>query len=118
MTKEAEDTLYGAAMMLADAKEKKAAAEEAVKRYEKTIKEVMARESVVSATVQDFTLEIVKVAGSRTVDTAKLKKDGLFEQYSKEKAGYEQVKITNPNNEFLCGLEERRKKHIEEGKKQ
>ena len=117
MTKESEDKFYAAAVMLAAAKEKKAEAEEAIKGAEKVLKDVMAAENVISATVQDYTVEIVKVGSTKVVDTAKLKKDGLFDQYSKDRAGFEQVKITNPNNEFLAGLEERRKKHIEESKK-
>lgn len=118
MTKEAEDKIKYYAECLADWKEKKAEAEERIKGCEKALKETLAAENIVSATAGDWTVELVKVAATKVVDTAKLKKDGLFEQYSKDRAAYEQVKVTNPNNEFLTGLEERRKKHIEDGKKQ
>lgn len=118
MTKESEDLFYGAAVLLAASKEKKAEAEEGIKKAEAVLKDLMSKENLITATVQNYTVEIVKVAPTKVVDTAKLKAAGLFEKYSKDKAGYQSVKITNPENEFLCGLNNRRQKHIEDGKKQ
>ena len=119
MTKEAEETLAICAKALAIAKFEKAKAEEAIKNAEKTIKDTMAADnSSIYQCTNGYTLEIRRTAPTKVVDTAKLKEDGLFEKYSKDRAGFEQVGISNPDDEFLCGLNDRRKKHIEDGKKQ
>lgn len=118
MTKEAEDLCAKCAEDLAKAKKAKAEAEEKIKICEKDLKDVFAAEDILTKTFDNgYTVEIQKVAGSMMVDTAKLKAAGLFDQYSKPKAGSTQVRISNPNDEFLCGLNERRQKHIDESKK-
>ena len=117
MTKEAEMNLAETAKNLADAKRRKAEAEEAIKVCEKAFKDAFEAESIMAHTFGNgYTVEIQKIAGSMMVDTAKLKAAGLFDQYSKQKAGSTQVRISNPDDEFLCGLNERRAKHIEESK--
>ena len=118
MTKEAEDLCAKCAEDLAKAKKAKAEAEEKIKICEKDLKDVFAAEAILTKTFDNgYTVEIQKVAGSMMVDTAKLKAAGLFDQYSKPKAGSTQVRISNPDDEFLCGLNERRQKHIDESKK-
>lgn len=116
MTKEAEDEIKLMAEGLADAKQRKAEAEEVIKNAEKFLKKTMADEKLDSVVVGDWTVTIIKTDTAKIVDTDKLKKDGLFEKYSKDRAGSTQVRLANPNNKFLCDLEERRKKHIEDGK--
>lgn len=118
MTKEAEDLCAKCAEDLAKAKKARAEAEEKIKICEKDLKDVFAAEDILTKTFDNgYTVEIQKVAGSMMVDTAKLKAAGLFDQYSKPKAGSTQVRISNPNDEFLCSLNERRQKHIDESKK-
>ena len=118
MTKEAEDLCAKCAEDLAKAKKAKAEAEEKIKICEKDLKDVFAAEDILTKTFDNgYTVEIQKVAGSMMVDTAKLRAAGLFDQYSKPKAGSTQVRISNPDDEFLCGLNERRQKHIDESKK-
>lgn len=118
MTKEAEGVLEAVAAELAKAKKAKAEAEEIIKNSEKALKEQFEADGILTHTFGNgYTIEIQKVAGSMMVDTAKLKAAGLFDQYSKPKAGSTQVRISNPNDEFLCGLNERRQKHIDESKK-
>jgi len=118
MNKEAEGVLEAVAADLAKAKKAKAEAEEIIKNSEKALKEQFEADGILTHTFGNgYTVEIQKVASSLMVDTAKLKAAGLFEQYSKQKAGSVQVRISNPNDEFLCGLNERRAKHIEESKK-
>ena len=117
MDKEAEMNLAETARNLAEAKRKKAEAEDAIKVCEKAFKDAFEAENIMSHTFGNgYTVELQKVAGSMMVDTAKLRAAGLFDQYSKPKAGSTQVRISNPNDEFLCGLNERRAKHIEESK--
>ena len=117
MNKEAEMNLAETAKNLAEAKRKKKEAEDAIKVCEKAFKEAFEAENIMAHTFGNgYTVEIQKVAGSMTVDTDKLKAAGLFDQYSKPKAGSTQVRISNPNDEFLCGLNGRRQKHIEESK--
>lgn len=118
MNKEAEMSLAETAKNLADAKRRKAEAEDAIKACEKAFKDAFEKENILTHTFGNgYTVEIQKVAGSMMVDTAKLKAAGLFDQYSKQKAGSTQVRISNPNDEFLVGLNERRAKHIDESKK-
>jgi len=118
MTKEAEMNLAETAKNLADAKRRKAEAEDVIKACEKAFKDAFEAESIMTHTFGNgYTVELQKVAGSMMVDTAKLRAAGLFDQYSKPKAGSTQVRISNPDDEFLCGLNERRAKHIEESKK-
>lgn len=117
MDKEAEMCLAETAKNLADAKRRKAEAEDAVKVCEKAFKDAFEKEKIMTHTFGNgYTVEIQKVAGSMIVDTAKLKAAGLFDKYSKQKAGSTQVRISNPDDEFLVGLNERRAKHIEESK--
>jgi len=118
MDKEAEMNLAETAKSLADAKRRKAEAEDAIKICEKAFKDAFEKDNIMAHTFKNgYTVEIQKVAGSMMVDTAKLKAAGLFDQYSKPKAGSVQVRISNPDDEFLVGLNERRSKHIEESKK-
>lgn len=118
MTKEAEDLCAKCAEDLAKAKKAKAEAEKKIEICEKDLKDVFAAEDILTKTFDNgYTVEIQKIAGSMMVDTAKLRAAGLFDQYSKPKAGSTQVRISNPNDEFLVGLNERRAKHIEESKK-
>lgn len=118
MTKEAEMNLADTAKNLADAKRRKAEAEDAIKACEKAFKDAFEADNIMTHTFGNgYTVEIQKIAGSMMVDTAKLKAAGLFDQYSKQKAGSTQVRISNPDDEFLVGLNERRAKHIEESKK-
>ena len=118
MDKEAEMCLADTAKSLADAKRRKKEAEDAIKICEKAFKDAFERESIMTHTFRNgYTVEIQKVAGSMMVDTEKLKEAGLFDKYSKPKAGSTQVRISNPNDEFLVGLNERRQKHLEESKK-
>jgi hypothetical protein len=117
MTKESEMNLAETAKNLADAKRRKAEAEDAVKACEKAFKDAFKKENIMTYTFGNgYTVEIQKVAGSMIVDTDKLKAAGLFDKYSKPKSGSVQVRISNPDDEFLAGLNERRQKHIEESK--
>ena len=117
MDKKAEDLCAKCAEDLARAKKAKAEADKTIKQCEKDLKDVFAAEDILTKTFQNgYTVEIQNVAGSMMVDTDKLKAAGLFDQYSKPKAGSVQVRISNPDDEFLCSLNERRAKHIEESK--
>ena len=118
MTKEAEEACAFAAKRLAEAKKKKAEAEEVIKEAESDLKAVFKSEGLLTYTFPNgYTIELRKTAETRVVDTAKLKAAGLFDEYSKVRAAFEQIGISNPNDEFLVDLNERRAKHIEEGKK-
>ena len=117
MTKEWEMSLAETAKNLADAKRKKKEADDAIKACEKAFKTAFKKENILTYTFGNgYTVEIQTVAGSMIVDTDRLKEAGLFDKYSKEKAGSVQVRISNPDDEFLSGLNERRQKHIEESK--
>lgn len=118
MNKEAEGVLEAVAAELAKAKKAKAEAEEIIKNSEKALKDQFEADGISEFKFGNgYTVKIEKVASSLMVDTAKLKAAGLFDQYSKQKAGSTQVRISNPDDEFLVGLNERRQKHIEESKK-
>lgn len=117
MDKEAEMNLAETAKNLAEAKRKKKEAEDAIKICEKAFKIAFKKENIMAHTFGNgYTVEVQTVAGCMIVDTDKLKEAGLFDKYSKPKAGSVQVRISNPEDEFLAGLNDRRAKHIEESK--
>ena len=68
--------------------------EERLSNLEKSVKDELHAIGETDYRAGRFLVHIKTVAPSKVVDTAKLKANGLFEEYSKEKAGYESVLIT------------------------
>ena len=67
---------------------------ESVKAEEAKVKDALNASGESEVEAGNFICKIVHVAESRIVDTAKIKKAGLFDEYSKTKAGYDALRIT------------------------
>lgn len=94
MIKIADADMASFAEELASLKASKKGIEERISKVESALKEGMEERSATEAVFGSSRVSIVKVAETRTVDTAKLKADGLYDRYSKPKAGYTQVKVS------------------------
>lgn len=93
MTKEAETKIAPIAKKVFDLRAQKAQIEDDLKAYEQQLKNAFTKLGTVADRVGDYFCEIQKVAPSKIVDTVKLKAAGLFEQYSKDKAGYDKLLV-------------------------
>lgn len=92
MKKEAEFAPVCARIVELDARVKKDSEE--LKKLKDALKKAMNAESLTDDVVGGYTVNLNHVAPSRIVDAAKLKEAGLFEKYSKEKAGYDTIVVT------------------------
>lgn len=92
--KHADDEMALKAAELVDLKAAKKGIEDRISKIESTLKEGMEERSATEVVFGQNLVSYVKVAESRTVDSAKLKADGLYDRYSKPKAGYTQVKVS------------------------
>ena len=99
MVKYADDVMAQAAQRQVEIKKKKKELEDMLVQNEKVLKEGMEERHTLCQQFGDNVVSIVKVAESLTVDSAKLKADGLYDKYSKKKAGYSQVRVT-PESEM------------------
>ena len=91
MTKEAEAVIAPLAKLVFELRAQKKEIEEQLKDAESKLKKGMGGEP--SGLAGGYFIEIQKVAASRIVDTVALKADGLFDKYSKEKAGYDKLLV-------------------------
>ena len=92
--KHADDEMALKAAELVDLKAAKKSIDDRIKETEKILKDGMEERSSTEAVFGANTVSYIKVAESRTVDTDRLKADGLYDRYSKPKAGYTQVKVS------------------------
>jgi hypothetical protein len=93
MTKEAETKIAPIAQKVFDLRAQKAQIEADLKAYEQQLKDEFTKIGTAADRAGDYFCEIQKVAPSKIVDTVKLKAAGLFEQYSKDKAGYDKLLV-------------------------
>jgi len=93
MTKEAIEMLEPLCKRIVELKVQKAQVEKELKEAEATVKDRMNKENTISTVIGGYTANLIKVADGLTVDTEKLKADGLYDKYTKPKAGYETLKI-------------------------
>ena len=93
MTKEAETKIAPIAQKVFDLRAQKKQIEDDLKAYEQQLKDELTKIGTVADRAGDYFCEIQKVAASKIVDAVKLKADGLFEQYSKDKAGYDKLLV-------------------------
>ena len=93
MTKEAEVKLCKAAEKVFELRAQKKAIEEELKGYEDELKQGLNENSLVSGRFGYYNVKLTKVAASKVVDTVALKAAGLFEKYSKDKAGYDKLTV-------------------------
>jgi len=91
MTKEAEAVVAPLAKLVFELRAQKNELEKKLKDAESKLKKGMGGE--LSGVAGDYFVEIQKVAASRIVDAVALKADGLFDKYSKEKAGYDKLLV-------------------------
>ena len=94
MTKEAESIIEPLAAKVFDLRAQKKAVEDELKACEQDLKNMMNEIGVSADRVGEYYCEIQKIAASKIVDTFKLKADGLFEKYSKDKAGYDKLLVS------------------------
>lgn len=92
MLKEAEFAPVCARIVELDARVKKDSEE--LKKLKDRLKKAMNNEALIDSTVGGYTVKLSHVASSQIVDTAKLKEAGLFEKYSKVKAGYDTITVS------------------------
>lgn len=95
MTKEAIIKITPLCDRIVELKALKEKIEKEIKEAEADVKQTMRDEKIFSDTVGKYLVTLNKVAGGRVADTAKLKADGLYDQYSKPKADYEVLKIVD-----------------------
>lgn len=93
MTKEAEDRIALEAEKVFALRAKKKAIEEELAAYENDLKADLAGNDVTSGVFNGYFVELQKIAATRSVDTAALKAAGLYEKFSKVKAGYEKLSV-------------------------
>lgn len=93
MTKIADDAMSSLAKEFLELGAAKKGIDDRIEEVKKSLKQGMEERSSVEAVFDGNKVSIVKVAGSVTVDSEKLKADGLYDKYSKLKAGYTQVKV-------------------------
>ena len=98
MTKEAIEKLEPLCKRIVELKNIKEAAEKELKEAEAAVKDEMNAAGATTEMVGKYTVELTHVAPSTTVDTVKLKAAGLYEQYSKPKAGYDKLVVTDPDD--------------------
>ena len=84
-------------------KARKKAIDEAIKEFEAILKSGMEERGSTKVLFGDFDVLLKKVAGSYTVDSEKLRADGLYEKYSKPKAGYTQIVVTKVDGDAIRG---------------
>lgn len=70
------------------------AAEAELKELKASLKNAMNEESITSDVVGRYQVVLKHIAPTRIVDSSKLKADGLFEKYSKDKAGYDTLSVS------------------------
>ena len=95
MTKEAIVKITPLCDRIVELKALKDKIEKELKEVEADVKQTMRDENTFSDIVGKYLVTLNKVAGGRVVDTAKLRADGLYDQYSKPKADYEVLKIVD-----------------------
>ena len=117
MTKEAKEMLEPLCARIVELKNEKERIEKELKAAEATVKAKMNEEHVLSDLIGKYTVEITKVAESRTVDTAKLKADGLYDKYSKPKAGYDVLKVIDPDDAQGSARRGRQAEHADKAMK-
>ena len=93
MTKEAEVTLCNAAEKVFELRAQKKVIEEDLNGYENQVKGLMNENGLISHSFDGYLVKLTKVAASKVVDTVALKAAGLFEKYSKDKAGYDKLTV-------------------------
>lgn len=93
MTKEAEVKLCNAAAKVFELRAQKKAIEDELKGYEDKLKAGLNENNIMSGQFGNFNVKLTKVAASKVVDTVALKAAGLFEKYSKDKAGYDKLTV-------------------------
>ena len=93
LSKESERRLEPLMGRIIELKKVKARTEAELKTAEADVKEALKMNGALKGTCGRFWYELTSVAGGLTVDTDKLKADGLFERYSKPKAGYDKLTI-------------------------
>jgi len=117
MTKEAIEKLEPLCARIVELKNQKEQVEKELKEAEAAVKAEMNAQNVLSDLIGKYTVELVKVAASRTVDTAKLKADGLYDKYSKPKAGYDILKVVDPDDAQGSARRGRQAEHAEKAMK-
>lgn len=75
-------------------KNQKKEIEETISAIEQKIKGQLVAEGKTDEAAGKFLVHIKTTPPTRIVDTAKLRADGLFEKYSKDKAGYDSLMVT------------------------
>lgn len=93
MTKEAEMKIALEAEKVFKLRAQKKSIEEELEVFEKDLKADLAGNGISSGVYNGYFVELQKIAASRTVDTVKLKADGLYDKYSKVKAGYDKLSV-------------------------
>lgn len=72
--------------------------DETISALEKKVKKALLSEGKKDSPAGRFLVHIKSVPPTFIVDTARLKEDGLFDKYSKTKAGYDSLMITENND--------------------
>ena len=80
-----------------DLRLKKKEIEEKLSELEKNVKDTFTKADLMDAEIGRFLVHIKVTPETKIVDTAKLKADGLFEQYSKTRAGSQSLMLTEKN---------------------
>lgn len=93
MTKEAEALIAPLAESVFELRRQKKELEKKLSDAEAGLKSAMSGLGDLSGVAGGYFVEIQKIAASRVVDTVALKADGLFDKYSKEKAGYDKLLV-------------------------
>ena len=94
MNKEAEKVVEPIAKKVFDLRAQKKAIEDELKACEQELKGKMNEIGVSADRIGDYYCEIQKIAASKIADVVRLKADGLFEKYSKDKAGYDKLLVS------------------------
>lgn len=91
--KEAEAALEPVCARICELRTARDRIEKELKEAEARVKDEFKSRAIESRMVGRFAVELTRVAESFIVDSAKLKADGLFDLYSKKKAGYDRLSV-------------------------